>query len=288
MPNDQISAEEKEIYDRQIRIWGHSVQSRLKNAHVAVVGINGLSAEIVKDLVLSGIGELTLADFCKPSHRELDSNFLFQNELSTSAPIASQVADYVRSLNPFVRVHHRDMEDIDNMNTVLTTPSPVQLVVFCRPLEFPQAFRRILQECAEHEPAVPLITAGLAGLRGFAILDLIQYKLATDETAAVSYPCSQSVLDIKEVDTKPRAHLKVPILQSAIDILNEKADLHDNVLAGQVGLHSAPSCSIFGSMLAQTIIQYIGEDTNGSKPANGANILLFNEDVVSAERHPKY
>ncbi len=63
----QISTDEIALYDRQIRLWGMQVQEKLRLANVLLIGIRGLGAEIAKNLVLAGIGTLTILDhavFC--------------------------------------------------------------------------------------------------------------------------------------------------------------------------------------------------------------------------------
>ena len=35
----QLSTEEEAIYDRQIRIWGHEVQQKLKDSKILVLGV---------------------------------------------------------------------------------------------------------------------------------------------------------------------------------------------------------------------------------------------------------
>ncbi len=288
-PKEEITAEEKEIYDRQIRIWGHSVQARIKGAHVAVVGITGLSAEIIKNIALSGVGELTMIDFCPVKHCDVDSNFLLQGETSAARGLTEQIVDYVRSLNPFVKVHHRDIDDIDSLDTALECPSPVSLVLFARPLEHPQAYHKVRQVCNESEPALPYLAADVAGLRGAAVLDFIQYSHTTPEghVVTVDYPCTQAVLEIVKVNTKPRKVLSTPVLQSFIDIANERVD-KDNILAEHTGIYPAFTCSIFGSVVSQAVIQYLGRDPKNSAPADGANVLLCDGDVVSNETHPAH
>lgn len=41
-----VTNEEAELYDRQIRLWGLEAQSRVRNARVLIVGLRGLHAEV--------------------------------------------------------------------------------------------------------------------------------------------------------------------------------------------------------------------------------------------------
>ncbi len=58
-------------FDRNIRFFGKEGQSRLKNTYVVVVGIGGLGTHVVQQLILLGVGRLTLIDM-----EELDNTNL--------------------------------------------------------------------------------------------------------------------------------------------------------------------------------------------------------------------
>ncbi len=58
-----LTDEEARIYDRQLRIWGVETQKRMRSLSVLVMGrFGGVAAEISKNLVLAGIGSVTIAD----------------------------------------------------------------------------------------------------------------------------------------------------------------------------------------------------------------------------------
>ena len=58
----QFSQAEAEVYDRQIRLWGVEAQKRLRSARVLVSGVCGLGAEVIKNLVLAGVKNVTILD----------------------------------------------------------------------------------------------------------------------------------------------------------------------------------------------------------------------------------
>ena len=51
-----LTEEEKARYDRQIRVWGAEAQTRIQNAKVLIIGLNGVHPEVVKNIVLAGVG----------------------------------------------------------------------------------------------------------------------------------------------------------------------------------------------------------------------------------------
>jgi ubiquitin-like 1-activating enzyme E1 A len=74
-----LSVEEQRVYDRQIRIWGLETQNLMRQSRVLFIGrLNGLGAEICKNLVLSGIGSLTLCDNVPVTATSFDANFLLR------------------------------------------------------------------------------------------------------------------------------------------------------------------------------------------------------------------
>eukprot|EP00461_Guttulinopsis_vulgaris_P009614 UN09685 len=80
---EQLSVEEQRIYDRQIRAWGLATQQRMRSANLLVIGrIGGLAAEICKNVVLAGVGGLTLCDNAPATIHTLSTNFLSTQELN--------------------------------------------------------------------------------------------------------------------------------------------------------------------------------------------------------------
>lgn len=75
-----LSADDIALYDRQIRLWGIEAQTRLRNAHVLLVTVRALGNEIAKNLVLAGIGSLTLIDDELVTEDDLGAQFLVTEE----------------------------------------------------------------------------------------------------------------------------------------------------------------------------------------------------------------
>mmetsp|Transcript_37508 Transcript_37508/g.98375 ORF Transcript_37508/g.98375 Transcript_37508/m.98375 type:complete len:337 (+) Transcript_37508:78-1088(+) len=101
--DDALSSSEATQYDRQIRLWGVDAQKRLRSARLAVIGASGLAAEICKNLVLAGIGELTLIDAGTVDATDLPSNFFF-NHADIGRPRAETMVPGLQTLNPNVEI----------------------------------------------------------------------------------------------------------------------------------------------------------------------------------------
>jgi len=88
---DTISQDEVALYDRQIRLWGLQAQEKLvshhhvktlsdlvssiRKANVLLISAKALANEIAKNLVLAGIGALTIIDPEVVTEMDLGSQF---------------------------------------------------------------------------------------------------------------------------------------------------------------------------------------------------------------------
>jgi ubiquitin-like 1-activating enzyme E1 A len=80
MDSDFILKEEAEVYDRQLRLWGLPAQKKIKNSRLCVSGLSALAGEVCKNLILAGIGELTLLDVTLVDAGDIYGNYLFSAE----------------------------------------------------------------------------------------------------------------------------------------------------------------------------------------------------------------
>ena len=107
-------------YDRQLRLWGDHGQQALERGRVCLIGANGLGTEILKALVLPGLGSFTIIDHELVSEADCGSNFFVHS--STIGQSRAQVTcDLLRKLNPDVQGHYLDKPSIDDLlrnNTV--------------------------------------------------------------------------------------------------------------------------------------------------------------------------
>ncbi|GAA6056652.1 hypothetical protein JCM3770_006329 [Rhodotorula araucariae] len=98
-----ITEDEAKLYDRQLRLWGAAAQARMLAARVLVAGrFRGLAVDAVKNVVLAGIGSLTLLDGEDLQEEDLGSNY-FAREDEVGGKRVEVSAPRVQALNP--RVH---------------------------------------------------------------------------------------------------------------------------------------------------------------------------------------
>lgn len=106
MDGEELTQQETELYDRQIRVWGVDAQRRLSKANVLVCGMTGTVAEFCKNIVLAGVGSVTLVDDGVVTEAALSANFLIPPDESVSKgrTLAELCCDSLLEFNSMVRV----------------------------------------------------------------------------------------------------------------------------------------------------------------------------------------
>jgi adenylyltransferase/sulfurtransferase len=96
-------------FRRQIALWGHETQRKLKEKRIAIIGCGGLGSSLAFALGGSGIGTIHLVDFDTVSlhnvHRQI--GFILSDE---GRPKATALAEQIRARSPFVAVTPFEMD----------------------------------------------------------------------------------------------------------------------------------------------------------------------------------
>ncbi|CAM9195434.1 unnamed protein product [Choristocarpus tenellus] len=74
-----MNEDASEQYDRQIRLWGLDAQQRMSGSRVLISGLNGVTAEACKNLILAGINA-TLQDSELVKPEDVGANFFLTDE----------------------------------------------------------------------------------------------------------------------------------------------------------------------------------------------------------------
>ena len=89
-------------YDRQLRLWASSGQSSLERSRVLVIGASAVSAQILKNLVLPGIGSFVLLDDSIVDGADLGVNFFLQPGESEDKHAAEEMCRLLTEMNTSV------------------------------------------------------------------------------------------------------------------------------------------------------------------------------------------
>ncbi|KAI0166340.1 hypothetical protein GGR57DRAFT_446393 [Xylariaceae sp. FL1272] len=98
-----MSPDEIALYDRQIRLWGMQAQQKIQAANVLLITMRALGNEIAKNLVLAGIGSLTILDDQIVTAADLGAQF-FLTEDNVGQNRAEAAAGQIQKLNPRVKI----------------------------------------------------------------------------------------------------------------------------------------------------------------------------------------
>ncbi|KAL6136889.1 hypothetical protein ACLB2K_062184 [Fragaria x ananassa] len=95
-------AEPKIKYDRQLRIWGEQGQAALEKASVCLLNCGPTGSETLKNLVLGGVGSITVIDGSKVEFGDLGNNFMV-DESCVGQSKAKCVCQFLQELNDAVK-----------------------------------------------------------------------------------------------------------------------------------------------------------------------------------------
>lgn len=219
-------------YDRQIRLWGMETQLRMTTTRVLICGAGGLAAEVAKNLVLAGVGRVTLQDHMAVTEDDLQRGGQFLlGGAEVGANRAESSLSFLRGLNPSVEVtactddvraataEHLAQFDLA-IFTELEIGEVVQLGLLAREAragvrEPPAKRARGAEDDGASGPAprsVHVIGAGAAGLYGWVALDLGEYAYGKSSKTAgadgdVVTETSQANINYPSFEVRPLAHL---------------------------------------------------------------------------------
>lgn len=122
-PSHGGESEKNKKYDRQLRLWGETGQAAIESSHVCLINATCTGVEILKSLILPGIGSFTIVDDHVVTDSDVGCNFFLTDSCigSSRGKVTSRL---LNELNPDVRgdyveesleklldssVHHHDV-----------------------------------------------------------------------------------------------------------------------------------------------------------------------------------
>ncbi|CAK1543101.1 unnamed protein product [Leptosia nina] len=103
-PKSPEQNEKSKQYDRQLRLWGDHGQTALENGHICLINATALGTEVLKSIVLPGIGAITIVDENNVSDEDIGSNF-FLETTSKGLNRGSETLRLLLELNDAVQGH---------------------------------------------------------------------------------------------------------------------------------------------------------------------------------------
>ncbi|EHK18772.1 uncharacterized protein TRIVIDRAFT_23894, partial [Trichoderma virens Gv29-8] len=275
-----LSPDEIALYDRQIRLWGMAAQAKIQNANILLITIRALANEIAKNLVLAGVGSLTVLDNAIVTEADLGAQFLLsevENPVGQNRAEAASAA--LRKLNPRVQVH------VDAEGVKAKGPSYFAGfdIVIATDLD-PDSFNLI--NTATRLNGKAFYAAGTHGMYGFIFSDLIEhdYVIERDLGNVATEPKQEtrtrSIVDVKTKKEGPKVIESVTKreLYSTWFLASDVASLPEEYTKSKRRLRSvSPTLSCLRALWEFMQIQ------GGRLPGNREDLKLFTQ--IATQKH---
>ncbi|KAK6157303.1 hypothetical protein DH2020_011551 [Rehmannia glutinosa] len=208
-------AEPKTKYDRQLRIWGEQGQAALEKSSICLLNCGPTGSETLKNLVLGGVGSITVVDGSKVELGDLGNNFMV-DESSVGQSKAKTVCAFLEELNDAVKAKF-----IEEYPEKLVESSMVKLDRICR------------------DANVKLIFARSYGLTGFVRISVKEHAVIEskpdhfldDLRLNNPWPELRRFAETIDLDTPdPVVHKHTPYVIILIKMAEEWTKTHDGNL----------------------------------------------------------
>ncbi|KAK9108519.1 hypothetical protein Syun_024530 [Stephania yunnanensis] len=291
MDSEELTEQETALYDRQIRVWGVDAQRRLSKSHILVSGMKGTVVEFCKNIVLAGVGSLTLIDDSPVNEEAVIANFLIplgENDCGGKS-LAEACRDALKEFNPMVRVSV-EKGDLSTFEGDFFDKFSAVVVSGCS-----LATKKLINEkCRKRLKQIAFYTVDCRDSCGEIFVDLQSYTYTQkklDETIErqLQYPSFEEAVSVpwkalprkvsklyfalrvlekfEEVEERKLGEVSIEDLQSALKLKKEICDgqsfnevnVPDSLLERllQCNKEHPPVCAILGGILGQEVIKAI-------------------------------
>ncbi|KAG6404804.1 hypothetical protein SASPL_132380 [Salvia splendens] len=227
-------AEPKTKYDRQLRIWGEQGQEALEKSSICLLNCGPTGSETLKNLVLGGVGSITVVDGSKIELGDLGNNYMV-DESSVGQSKAKTVCAFLQELNDAVKAKFIEEYPEKLIESNPSFFSQFTLVVATQLVEF--SMLKLDRICREAN--VLLIFARSYGLTGFVRISVKEHAVIEskpdhfldDLRLNNPWPELRRYAESIDLDTAdPVAHKHIPYVIILIKMTEEWAKTHNGKL----------------------------------------------------------
>ncbi|EST05696.1 Molybdenum cofactor biosynthesis, MoeB [Kalmanozyma brasiliensis GHG001] len=210
-------------YDRQLRLWASSGQSSLEKSRLLVVGASALSAQILKNLVLPGIGCFVLLDDAIVNGADLGVNFFLQPGESEGKYAAEEMCRLLTEMNTSVASEAKLANPASLLHSDPSFFAGFTLVISVnQSISFDLALSDALWSLQPPSPQVPLLRVRTAGM--LAEMQISLEELGIIEThpdsvvdLRITRPFPELLdlaqqFDLNTSDTMEHSHIPFPVI----------------------------------------------------------------------------
>ncbi|KAI3447815.1 hypothetical protein Pfo_004480 [Paulownia fortunei] len=160
--DDQLPEIDEDLHSRHLTVFGRETMRRLVASNILISGMQGLGAEIAKNLILAGVKYVTLHDESTVELWDLSSSFIISEEdLGNNKALAS--VPKLQEINNSVRISalttELNKEHLSDFQAVVFTDISLQ-----KAIEFDDY-------CHQHQPPIAFIKSEVRGLFGSVFCD---------------------------------------------------------------------------------------------------------------------
>ncbi|XP_042521116.1 NEDD8-activating enzyme E1 regulatory subunit AXR1-like [Macadamia integrifolia] len=227
-------AEPKTKYDRQLRIWGEQGQAALENASICLLNCGPTGSETLKNLVLGGIGSITVIDGSKVEASDLGNNFMV-DESTIGQSRAKCVCAFLQELNDSVKAKFVEESPEALIETNPSFFSQFTLVVATQLVE--TSMLKLDRICRQAN--VMLIFARSYGLTGLVRISLKEHNVIESkpdhflDDLRLNHPWPELKRFAETIDlnvTDPVVHKHIPYVVILVKMAEEWASKHGGCL----------------------------------------------------------
>uniref|UniRef100_A0A1J3DVB5 NEDD8-activating enzyme E1 regulatory subunit n=1 Tax=Noccaea caerulescens TaxID=107243 RepID=A0A1J3DVB5_NOCCA len=227
-------SEPKTKYDRQLRIWGELGQAALEDASICLLNCGPTGSEALKNLVLGGVGSITIVDGSKVEIGDLGNNFMV-DETSVGQSKAKSACAFLQELNDAVKAKFIE----ENPDTLITTNpsffSQFTLVIATQLVE--DSMVKLDRICREAN--VKLVFVRSYGLAGFVRVSVKEHTIVDSkpdhflDDLRLNNPWPELKNFVETIDlnvSDPVAHKHIPYVVILVKMAEEWTQSHSGNL----------------------------------------------------------
>ncbi|CAD6207379.1 unnamed protein product [Miscanthus lutarioriparius] len=226
-----VVAEPKTKYDRQLRIWGDQGQAALEKASICLLNCGPTGTEALKNLVLGGIGSVTVVDGSKVEASDLGNNFLL-DEGCLGQPRAKSICSFLQELNDAVKA--KFVEEFP-AHLIDTNPSFFSQFTVVIATQLPESSLLKLDDICRKADIV-LVAARSYGLTGLVRVSVKEHCVIESkpdhflDDLRLHNPWTELKQFAKSIDINdkdPVVHKHTPYIVILVRLAEKWADAHD-------------------------------------------------------------
>ncbi|GFP79576.1 nedd8-activating enzyme e1 regulatory subunit [Phtheirospermum japonicum] len=272
-------AEPKTKYDRQLRIWGEQGQAALEKSSICLLNCGPTGSETLKNLVLGGVGSVTIVDGSKVELGDLGNNFMV-DESSVGQSKAKTVCAFLEELNDAVKAKFIEEYPEKLIDSNPSFFSQFTLVIATQLVE--HSMVKLDKICRDAN--VLLIFARSYGLTGFVRISVKEHAVIEskpdhfldDLRLNNPWPELRRFSETVDLDTSdPVIHKHNPYVIILIKMADEWAKAHDGNLPS-----TREEKKVFKDLIKAKMI---ASDEDNYKEAIEASFKVFSPQGISTE-----